>query len=160
MKILLAIDGSEHNKAVINNIAGRLFPPKTKLRIVSAYQTISQISALETMGVLQEYYTETDKHLLKQTQGYLDDAEKVLSKKNPTLMITKAALIGSPKNVILEDAEKFGADLIIVGSHGYGFMDRLFLGSVSHAVALHAKCSVEIVRIQNKNLSKIKLKRK
>ena len=53
---------------------------------------------------------------------------------------------GPPKLVILEEAEKFGADLIVVGSHGYGFVERFLLGSVSQAVAVHAKCSVEIVR--------------
>ncbi|MFV7236591.1 universal stress protein [Flavobacterium sp. ZB4R12] len=36
--------------------------------------------------------------------------------------------------------------MIIVGSHGYGAIERFILGSVAHSVALHAKCSVEIVR--------------
>lgn len=54
--------------------------------------------------------------------------------------------MGSPKQVILDEAESWVADLIIVGSHGYGAWDRFLLGSVSNAVATHAKCSVEIVR--------------
>ena len=53
---------------------------------------------------------------------------------------------GSPKEVILDEADAFGADLIVVGSHGYGMVERFLLGSVSQAVALHAKCSVQIVR--------------
>jgi nucleotide-binding universal stress UspA family protein len=48
--------------------------------------------------------------------------------------------------VILEQSEAFGADLIVVGSHGLGNFERFLLGSVAQAVALHAKCSVEIVR--------------
>ncbi len=51
--------------------------------------------------------------------------------------------------MILEEAENLETDLIIVGSHGYGAVKRFLLGSVSQAVALHAKCSVEIVRIKN-----------
>ena len=39
-----------------------------------------------------------------------------------------------------------GADLILVGSHGRGAAGRFLLGSVSTAIALHAPCSVEIVR--------------
>ena len=62
------------------------------------------------------------------------------------LNVTTKVISGSPKEVILEEAEAFGADLIVVGSHGYGMLDRFLLGSVSQAVALHAKCSVEIVR--------------
>jgi hypothetical protein len=38
------------------------------------------------------------------------------------------------------------ADLIVLGSHGLGPVNRRLLGSVSPAVALHALCSVEIVR--------------
>jgi nucleotide-binding universal stress UspA family protein len=48
--------------------------------------------------------------------------------------------------VILDEAEKWDADLIVLGSHGYSGWQRFLLGSVSHAVATHALCSVEIVR--------------
>ncbi len=45
-----------------------------------------------------------------------------------------------------EEAERWGADLIVMGSRGLGTWNRLLLGSVSSAVVNHAKCSVEIVR--------------
>jgi nucleotide-binding universal stress UspA family protein len=82
-------------------------------------------------------------------------AEKTLSKAATKLRegkgsnrldITTEILIGSPKRVIVEEAEKWGADLIVVGSHGYRSWERMLLGSVSQAVAMHAECSVEIVR--------------
>ena len=38
------------------------------------------------------------------------------------------------------------ADLIVLGAHGDGFLEGLLIGSVPHAVVLHARCSVEIVR--------------
>jgi nucleotide-binding universal stress UspA family protein len=53
---------------------------------------------------------------------------------------------GRAKDVILDEAETWGADLIVVGSHGYHGLRRFLLGSVSQAVAAHAPCSVEIVR--------------
>jgi nucleotide-binding universal stress UspA family protein len=43
-------------------------------------------------------------------------------------------------------ADLWGADLIVVGSHGRRGVDRYLMGSVSEAVALHAHCSVEVVR--------------
>jgi nucleotide-binding universal stress UspA family protein len=48
--------------------------------------------------------------------------------------------------MILEAADQFGADLLIVGSHGRGFWGRLTLGSVSDAVVHHAKYPVLVVR--------------
>jgi nucleotide-binding universal stress UspA family protein len=63
-----------------------------------------------------------------------------------TLKLSATTPKGSPRQAILEEAERWGADLIVVGSHGYGVWDRLLLGSVSNAIATHAACSVEIVR--------------
>ena len=63
-----------------------------------------------------------------------------------TLKAAGEVVIGTAKGVILDEAEKWGADLIVLGSRGLGALDRFLLGSVSHAVTQHAKCSVEVVR--------------
>ncbi len=55
-----------------------------------------------------------------------------------------------PKESIVEEAQKWSADLIVLGSHGYGFWERMLLGSVSNAVVHHAPCSVLIVRNKGK----------
>ncbi|MFY9574809.1 MAG: universal stress protein [Blastocatellia bacterium] len=47
---------------------------------------------------------------------------------------------------MIDESNAWDADLIVVGSHGYRGLTKLWLGSVSQAVAAHAKCSVEIVR--------------
>jgi nucleotide-binding universal stress UspA family protein len=51
--------------------------------------------------------------------------------------------------VILKEASRWQADLILLGCHGYGNVKRFLLGSVSQAVALHAPCSVQIVRTKH-----------
>ena len=56
---------------------------------------------------------------------------------------------GDPADAILDVAEEQGADLIIVGSHGYNRWERLLLGSVSDSVIHHAPCSVLVVRNYN-----------
>ncbi len=145
MKILLATDGSSHNRAMVKKFAGRTFAPNTKVRIISAYER-SKLNYTSPMGVLNEYYIIADKHLLKSAEVATENAATILGKLNPKLSISTAAIEGSPKKVILKEAEKFGADLIVVGSHGHGAVAGFLLGSVSQAVALHAKCSVEIVR--------------
>ena len=59
---------------------------------------------------------------------------------------TGAVFSGNAKEVILEEARKWDADLIVVGSHGRRGFKRFLLGSVSEAVAMNAHCSVVVVR--------------
>lgn len=55
--------------------------------------------------------------------------------------------VGPARTIILEEAEKLGADLIIVGSHGrHGI--RLLLGSTANAVLHGALCDVLAVRVK------------
>jgi nucleotide-binding universal stress UspA family protein len=55
-------------------------------------------------------------------------------------------LSGSPGATIVDEAERWKADLIVLGSHGFGPLRRCVLGSVSLAVVLHAHCSVQVAR--------------
>lgn len=156
MKIILAIDGSEQSKVAVESVASRPFPPNTEVRIVSAYERTPLITTLEPMGVSQEFYAKADNFALKAAENTSEYAAKILRQKNPALAITTVFIEGSPKSVILEEAEAFDADLIVVGSHGHGMIERFLLGSVSQAVALHAKCSVEIVRSRKTQTSENK----
>jgi nucleotide-binding universal stress UspA family protein len=62
------------------------------------------------------------------------------------VLVTGSVLEGNPEDAILEEAERWQTDLIVVGSHGYGPIKRRVLGSTSQAIARNAHCSVEIVR--------------
>jgi nucleotide-binding universal stress UspA family protein len=53
---------------------------------------------------------------------------------------------GKPADVIVEMAEKNGADLIVMGSLGMSAIERVLIGSVSDRVMRHAKCPVLLVR--------------
>ncbi|MEZ4398982.1 MAG: universal stress protein [Kofleriaceae bacterium] len=54
--------------------------------------------------------------------------------------------IGKPGKQMLALAEEVGADLIIVGSHGWRGLDRVLFGSVSEEVVRGAGCPVMVVR--------------
>ena len=151
MKILVATDGSAQSKALVKKFAGRTFAPNTKVRIISAYEK-SYMMYASLMGAMNEYNAEADKFLQKSAEAANENAVTILRKIHPNLSISTAVIEGSPKVVILEEAEKFTANLIVVGSHGHGAVAGFLLGSVSQAVALHAKCSVEIVRNEKKKI--------
>ncbi len=147
MRILIATDGSPCSDVAVDEIARRPFPTNSELRVVSVIvppdpPTIDPWQAAA-------YYTDEYVRMQREhAQGAVDRALSKLreSEESRKLHITSEVLKGSAKLAIIEEAERFGADLIVVGSHGYGVVKRFLLGSVSQALALHAPCSVEIVR--------------
>jgi nucleotide-binding universal stress UspA family protein len=60
------------------------------------------------------------------------------------LEVERVVLEGPPALMLVEAAEE--ADLLVVGSRGYGGFTGLLLGSVSQQCAHHAHCPVVIVR--------------
>jgi len=147
-KILLAIDGSEQSEAAVEEISRQPFPKGSEVRVISVVERPYLTLASPAEGIDMTDYAEVEKSYLQRANAAVKDAEvrlRVGSESNK-LGITTGVPSGSPKEVILDEADAFGADLIVVGSHGHGMVERFLLGSVSLAVALHAKCSVEIVR--------------
>jgi nucleotide-binding universal stress UspA family protein len=54
--------------------------------------------------------------------------------------------VGNPADVMVQEAEDSGADMIVVGTRGLHATKRIFLGSVSTNVVHHAPCDVLVVR--------------
>lgn len=145
MKILLAVDGSTFSDAAVSEVARRPWPAGSEVRIISAAEA-AHIPAPVPHGAA-DFYAEDLKHAREHARLAVDlAASKLSGEAGAALRITTDAPTGTAKEVILREAEEWGADLIVVGSHGRGFWKRLLLGSVSQAVAAHAPCSVEIVR--------------
>lgn len=118
IKILLATDGSKYSKIAINEIANRPFPSKTEVCILAAYEITPIVNTLEPMGVSNEYYAQFDENAEKNAKS----PSEIRETKNPNLLVTTKVVAGSQKSVILDEAEKFKTNLIIVGSHGYGII--------------------------------------
>ena len=54
--------------------------------------------------------------------------------------------VGDARSVICQMADKLGADVLVMGSHGYGLFKRALLGSVSDYCVRNANCPVLIVK--------------
>lgn len=145
MKVLLATEGSEFSRAAVEKCCTMFAESdNTELRIVSAFEPA--IPPTEPFAVSAEYIQELDAISRKQAADVVARAEEEIRTRFPSFDLTTKVLSGAPARVIVEEAESWGADVIVVGSHGYGFWQRAWLGSVSNAVAHHAPCSVLIVR--------------
>lgn len=149
MRILLAIDGSPSSNAAVDEVSRRPWPPESEVRVVTV------LSPIESLPFQKASHGPTAYDEILEQQGLeaakrLNDIATGLAQRAPGLLVTPVLLEGLPKEAIIDEAERWGADLIVVGSHGYGAIRRFLLGSVSLAVALNASCSVEIVRHSHK----------
>ena len=141
MKILLATDGSKHSNAAVEEVANRQFQPGTEVQIISVVDKVALASYAGASAVVNDFYIQAGRHALKVAADAIEYASKFLQEKNASVLLTTGVIDGSPKTAILDEAERYGADLIVVGSHGQIDRDieHFMLGSVSHAVSLYAK---------------------
>lgn len=144
----MATDGSEQSEAAVAEIVRQHLPDGSEVRVVSVVEPAYLTGSYAGEGMDINVYLEIEKMENERSNAAVEKAATDLraGDESRKLNVTTKVLSGSPKHEILAEAEAYGADLIVLGSHGYGTIDRFLLGSVSQAVALHAKCSVEIVR--------------
>jgi nucleotide-binding universal stress UspA family protein len=143
MKILLAIDGSEYSAAAVEAVATRPWPSGTTVRVLTAMEPVVPPAAelwYDAGGNLERARQELTTHAEQLSAGVVEMLRA------SGLSAEKAILDGDPRSVIVDEAERWSADLIVIGTHGFTGMKRWLLGSVAQAVVSHAPCSVEVVR--------------
>ncbi|HXG94576.1 MAG TPA: universal stress protein [Blastocatellia bacterium] len=151
MRILLAIDGSSFSDAAVKEVAERPWPLGSELKIISVVEP-PLLPTVETWVPPDNYYESLERAAEDQARATVEKAADIIGRAQGDHLRVMAEIIrGHPRHVITDEAEEWNADLIVVGSHGYRGLTRLWLGSVSQAVASHAKCSVEIVRSRKRN---------
>jgi nucleotide-binding universal stress UspA family protein len=143
-KILLATDGSECSKAAVRSVAGRPWPKGSEFRLLSVVEPSAPL--LKPPYFSHEKMEELRGKDMQRAQQAVCVAETILGGAGLQSSSTVAVPAATPKELILSEAAEWGAELIVVGSHGRRGVTRFLLGSVSEAVALHAQCSVEIIR--------------
>lgn len=147
MKILLAVDGSKYGEAAAKELARRPWPAGTQVRVLSVAHGALLIA--DPVLALAASHVETLKEDERRAAHDVARIAGEIAKQAPALNVSTEVLEGSPKKQIVEAAERWGADLIVLGSRGHGPTQRFLLGSVAQAVAQHAPCSVEIVRLRS-----------
>lgn len=144
MKILLATDGSPHSQAALQAVIRRPWPPRTELRILSVVHPLPFFPDPFYFGAAM--HAESLQKEEKRAAHDVEEAAREVRLRARHLRVSTVVRKGSPKKNIVEEAKRWPADLVLVGSHGHGPVGSFLLGSVALAVALHAPCSVEIVR--------------
>ena len=147
MKIIIANDGSEHGLAAVRFAAGLVgFNARAAVKIVTVVEPAAGIEVETLIESVEELLTRDDHEVEKARQIADRSGEAFRQLSSVDIDITPEVIAGPAARSIVEKAEEWGADLIVLGSHGRGFWERALVGSISRSVVDHAKCSVLIVR--------------
>ena len=146
MKILLAIDDSKFSDAAIQTVIAQAHAKDTEVRVLHVVEPPSLLVGREMGGYDPALETVWDEET-KRAQALVAKTAETLSSHG--MKVTTAVQQGDPKSMIIDASEEWHADLIVLGSHGRKALDRFLMGSTSEAIARHARCSVEIVRISS-----------
>jgi nucleotide-binding universal stress UspA family protein len=148
VKILLAIEGSSCSEAAVQKVARQAWPAGTEVRVISVIKPHAPLAS-GPRGPSIKYYEEVEMADRQRARKIVEQATNIIGQNAGStggLKITTELFSGSPKRIIVEEAKRWAADLIILGSHDPLSLERRLLGSVSQVVAAQAACPVEIVR--------------
>ena len=145
MKILVAYDGSPSADHAVDEVVRRPWPAASEVRLVTVLEQTAPVPpeiGVELYGPVLEKIRASQRDAM---QAALDGAAKKFAGR-ADLKVEIELREGAVNRSLLEAIKAFDADLVVAGSHGATALERIFLGSVSHALVTHAPCSVEIVK--------------
>ena len=144
MKVLIAIDNSECSHKALEAVAERSWTDDTEFKIVSVLEPV--FVKYPFAGYYSASSAEAEVEFAKFCQKMIAEKVAQLQAVHPHNKVTGEMLEGVVAVMIIDEATKWNADLLVVGSHGRSGVERFFLGSVAERVASHASCSVEIIK--------------
>lgn len=147
MKVLLAIDGSDHSHAALDEVASREWPAGTEIVVLTVIHSKWPPGG-DPFFTIASARVESIREQQHDAPQLLEEAVSHIQKTAASaISVTGKTLEGVPHELIVQEATSWDADLIVMGSHGYGPVRRALLGSVAAAVAVEAPCAVEIIRM-------------
>ncbi|MBI3809773.1 MAG: universal stress protein [Nitrospirae bacterium] len=146
MKVVVAVDGSKYGRWAVQWIGGM---PLVKRPAVTALHVVD-LAALRAPFVSQPAMIGYEVYLQAEKKRLENRAKKAMAETTALLKALKLRGTvtmekGHVAPAILAHAGGRGG-LVALGNRGLGNFDRLFLGSVSAQVTLHAPCSVLVVK--------------
>ena len=145
--VLLALDNSIHSRTAFNRVLSTDWPDDLQFHILTVAEDPEDLVIFDFRDVrVNEMLRERYELHRTECQKLVDGFARELAEKVGQDRVSAEVVVGHAREQILNKAQMIPAGLIVMGSHGHGFIDSLVLGSVSQAVALQAECSVEVVR--------------
>ncbi len=146
MRVFLALDDSPFSDHVVERIASRPWKEGTKILCATAVPTLVEyMNEAQDTHEIQALETFRNKQVTD-AQTHLKQVCELLTTKLPQASVSFDILQGDPRDVVVDGAKQWNADLIVSGCKGKGWVDRVLIGSVSEAIAERSECSVEVIK--------------
>ena len=136
--VLVAIDGSPRSELVIDVAVATALKMDAKVRLLHVVPIPPELP-INAWAVSPERSSE---RLLEMGRRVVESFAKAVP---PAVLAARHAEIGVPWRSICESAKEHDAELIAIGAHGYGLVDRV-LGTTASKVVNHADRPVLVVR--------------
>jgi len=147
MKVLLAIDESEPSEVAARMVLEQVRPGSTEVCILNVVRLPTLLVAREMVG----YDPALENMWDMRVEAAKGMVERIAERLRASGAKTSTAVeFGEPKAKILEVADQWEADLIVMGSDRRTRLTEYLPGGIPEAVARRAHCSVEIVRVPAK----------
>jgi nucleotide-binding universal stress UspA family protein len=140
LRLLVGIDGSKYANAAVAAVARRTWPAGTEVRLINGMWKMPASTANHMLGEIAAWVARENARI----KEAMDAAFAAL--KTAGLKASVVLKDEEPRQLLVAEAESWGADAVFVGSKGMSRVERFLIGSVSSAVASRAPCSVEVVR--------------
>lgn len=144
MRALLAIDGSWDSKRATELVRNLAWPSGSTIRVLSAYHVLPFYGGMPGVFLTPEVVEETESAFRGAAQAIVRSTVERLDR--PEIEVHGGVSLGPATGAIIDEARRFSADLIVVGSRGLGPFESSLLGSTSAALVDHAPCSVLVAR--------------
>jgi nucleotide-binding universal stress UspA family protein len=145
-KILVATDGSETARKAVKYAAGLARETGAGIILLSVIDKSHLLSRSVPAVATPTHLMEPVEDYLKQAaDAYIGEAARLFEKKG--MRPKKIVRLGHPVREIIREAERNGADLIIVGSHGRSAATAAVLGSVAYGV-IHRDTRIPVLVVK------------
>jgi nucleotide-binding universal stress UspA family protein len=144
-RIIIGVDGSPAAEEAIYAVGQRVWPAGTEVRLVAVDDGVSPASISVRLPQVAEMVNSYLQKREARVASMLEWATEQLNAIGLTTSVFTAK--GDAKTMLLDEAEKWNADSIFVGTRDFkSAFERFRLGSVSTGIVTQANCTVEIVR--------------
>lgn len=148
MRLLIGYDGSAASQIVLEDLKKAGLPKRLEAIVITSADVLFpgylEMATTDQSELVKEI-TASEKMARERAESDAKGAADRLKTMFPLWNVHSEAHSGSPAWALINKAEEWKANLIVVGAHGHSRLSR-FMGSVSQLVLMNAPCSVRVAR--------------